>query len=519
MVLCAGLVFPPGAGAQAPKSPPSTQKPKPKPKPLPKAPPKGASPAVAKEPPPPPPKPGLTLRTAYTGPDGQTTETTLVSDGTRQRVDIGLGVSVITQCDTNQILQVNDKAKLYVAVPLAVMPAPAAAEPPAKTGVVTYATTFTDSGETKDILGLSARRVTTVVTRTPTPVSCDKKKERTQTDGWYAPIPVTLACAPSVATPAPQAAECRDEPQTTTTGQPPTGAPLAYTITTYGDDGKETGVARMEVKEITVAPVAATLLEAPAGYTKAATPAEFVAAVERAANEARWGAPKAPGVVRVGVLMPKNKTSEDVSTEAIGAELLQSLSVAPYDAVPIVATTPEEQAVEAKGREVDYVVALDLTALKTSAPGKVGGLLRKASGGGSPTELHEAKVEYRLFAGGGTTPKASKSASAKTGGFTIKQAIGLARFAARIYLGASTGMMRMMLSQNGLGAGMGMGAGIGIPMASADPSMNALSVVFNILGSGAGAPADEKSREATVVSALRSASSDILKELGAKKDK
>jgi len=80
-------------------------------------------------------------------------------------------------------------------------------------------------------------------------------------------------------------------------------------------------------------------------------------------------------------------------------------------------------------------------------------------------------------------------------------------------------MMRMMLSQNGMGAGAGTGTGIGLPTANADPSVNALSVVFNILGSGATAPADEMSREATVVSALRTASSDILKELGAKKDK
>jgi hypothetical protein len=278
-------------------------------------------------------------------------------------------------------------------------------------------------------------------------------------------------------------------------------------------------VAKMEVKDLTLAPVDASLLDAPAGYTRSATTAEFVAAVERAANEARWGAPKAAGVIRLGVLMPKNKTAEDVSAEAIGDELLRSLSVAPYDAVPILAPTPEEQAVEAKGKEVDYLVALDLTTLKTSAPSKVGGLMRKASGGGSPTELHEAKVEYRVFAGGAAAPKAAKSASAKTGGFTLKQAVGLARFAARLYFGASAGMMRMMLSQNGMAAGAGMGTAIGLPSANADPSLSALSVVFNVLGSGAPAPASESSREATVVSALRAASSDILKELGAKKGK
>jgi hypothetical protein len=161
-------------------------------------------------------------------------------------------------------------------------PPVAASTPPKKTGVVDYATSFTDSGEKKDMFGLSARHVTTVVTRTPTPTSCDKKKERMQTDGWYAALPVPLMCAPVQAPPPPPAAECRDEQHTTTTGEPPAGKPLAYTITTLGDDGKEIGSATMEVKDLTVAPVNDALLDVPAGYTKAADAAAFVAAVDRA---------------------------------------------------------------------------------------------------------------------------------------------------------------------------------------------------------------------------------------------
>src|SRR5207244_1768674 len=122
--------------------------------------------------------------------------------------------------------------------------------------------------------------------------------------------------------------------------------------------------------------------------------------------------------------------------------LLDALTVKPYDAVPILAKTPAEQAAEVKGKELDYLVSLDLATLKTTTPSKVGGLMRKASGGGSPAELHEAKVEYRLFDAGSATPRTAKTFSAKTGGFTLKRALGLARFAARLYFGASTSMMR-----------------------------------------------------------------------------
>jgi len=504
--------------AQNPKTtpPPATQKPKtpPKPaaKPPAKPPAKAAEPAAKTPPAPPPPKPGLTVKSAYTGSNGQSSETRLVTNGVRQRVELGDGVAVITQCDAKQILQVSDKAKLYVAMPIDAVPAPAAA-PAKKTGLVDYTTSFTDTGETKEMFGLKARRVNTVVTRTPTPTSCDKKKERVQTDGWYAALPVPLICTPvQPAAPAPSAPDCRDEERATTTGQPPAGKPLAYTVTSFGDDGKETGAARMEVKELVVAPVDEALLDAPAGYTKAADATAFVAAVERAEKEARYGAPKAAGTTRIGVLLPANKSGEDVPVDALGDELLEALTVAPYEAVPILGKTADEQAAEARGKEVDFLVSLDLTTLKTSAPSKVGGLVRKASGGGSPSELHEAKVEYRLFNAGSTAPRVSKSATAKSGAFTLKRALGLAKFAARLYFGASTGMMRMMLSQTGGGA-----AGVGLPAQSADPSLNAVSMVMNLIGAGSQQPADETSREGTVAGAVHSAASDILKELGAKK--
>lgn len=515
IVAAAFVALAPRLDAQKPPVPPSTQKPPAKPPAKKAAPKAGAKPpakadAPKEAPAPPPPPPMVTMRTAYTSPDGQASETKLMTNGTRQRIELGDGVSVITQCDTKQILQVNDKAKLYVALPLdAPPPAPAPASQKAG-GTVAYAAAFTQTGETKDLFGLKATRVTTVVTKTPGPGACDKKKERIETDGWYAVMPVTLACPPPAAPPPPS--ECRDERQESATGTPPAGAPLAYTITTYGEDGKASGSVRMEVKDLVVAPVDAAVFDVPADYTKAADPASFVAAVERAANEARWGAPKAAGVIRIGVALPENKTKEEISTQALAEELVDQLSKAPYEAVPLEARTPAEQVEEAKQRGCDFIVALDLTALKSTTPGKVGGMLRKATGGGSPSELHEAKVDYRLFAPTGPPPKASKSASAKTGAFTWKRAIGVARLAARFYLAGPGSMMKLMLNQSG-------GAGVGLPGGAADPSMNAVSLVLNLLGGSGSAPVDEGSRDTTIAAALNDASTDILKELRAKKVK
>ena len=498
----------PSALRQAPKAAPAAQKPKPKPAPKKADPARGAPPKDAPAPPKPP---GLTMRSTYTGADGQTSTTTLTSNGVRERVDLGRGVAVITQCDTKQIIQVNDKAKTYVTLPLgaAAAPPPAATAPARKGGVVEYVTTSTDTGERKEMNGLAARHLTTVVTKTASPDACDKKKERVQTDGWYATVPVRIACGVAAAAPPPMASDCRDERRSSSIGDPPPGSPLAYTMTTFGDDGKELSSVRMAVTDLTLASVDPAQFEAPAGYTKAADEKAFLDAVERAANEERWGAPKAAGTIRVGVAMPANKTGQDMSTEAVRAELLDALTTHPYEAVPLQATTPAEQDAEAKSRGCDYVLALDLTSLKASTPGKVGGLLRKASGGGSPTELYEAKAEYKLLVPGTATPRVAKSATEKSGAFTLKRAIGLARFAAKLYLSGPTGMLRMM---NQTGA-----AGGGLPAQSADPSMNALNSIFNLIGGAKEEPVDEMSAEATIAAVLRRASSDVLKEISSRK--
>src|SRR5262249_35469828 len=155
------------------------------------------------------------------------------------------------------------------------------------------------------------------------------------------------------------------------------------------------------------------------------------------ANEERWAAPKAPGTIRIGVATPADKSSEHVlSGEALAKELVDGLTTAPYEAIPLRSASPAEEDAEARQRQCDFVLYAELSSLKTSTPGKMGNMMRKASGGGSPTELHEAKVDYKVFPAGSVAPRMNKSASAKTGSFTLKRAMGLARFAGKLYFGA-----------------------------------------------------------------------------------
>ncbi len=86
---------------------------------------------------------------------GQSNETTILTQGLRQRLEYGAAMSAITQCDLKRMVQIMNKTKSYLLMPLdvtwgasqAVAPAQTAAVAPPQHGVVTYNTTVTDTGE------------------------------------------------------------------------------------------------------------------------------------------------------------------------------------------------------------------------------------------------------------------------------------------------------------------------------------------------------------------------------------
>jgi hypothetical protein len=49
---------------------------------------------------------------------GQSNESTILTKGTRQRLEYGTGMSAVTQCDLKRIVQIIDKTKSYLVMPL-----------------------------------------------------------------------------------------------------------------------------------------------------------------------------------------------------------------------------------------------------------------------------------------------------------------------------------------------------------------------------------------------------------------
>jgi hypothetical protein len=349
------------------------------------------------------------VTTKYTA-GAETIVTTVHSSGARQRFEFDSGRTLVVQCDVKKAIQISDLARTYASSDLAAAPAFAPAHD-AKGGPVALETVITDTGERREIFGLQARRVKTVTTREPSATACDKRQTRSETDGWYADLPVAMQCqgAPSAAS-ATDKPECADTVAVESTGPAAAlGYPLSYTTTTT-DGGKVLSSVTMEATALTAQPVDATKYDVPAGYAEVKDSRE----IARAELTARGAQPKGIGIIRIGVVLPKNSSGTQVEPVAIGTELLDALASHPYEPVALDATEPSMVDEEAKLRECDYVLYTDLETAKTSTPGRIGGLMNKVSKSDAK-ENHEARVHYRLFAPGKPKPLVEKTATAQSG--------------------------------------------------------------------------------------------------------
>jgi hypothetical protein len=474
--------------AQTTQKPPTQtakppQKPAPQVKPAP-APPKPAEPVKA------PAAQDLKYAATYTAEGLNTASTTFVK-GARERYEFQ-DIVLLKQHDLKRTVQIMKAANTYLVVAdgAPIMPAMpgAPAAPPRQPGVVNVITTVVDTGERKQAFGQQARRVKTMIDRQPMPGACDASKQRIETDGWYIDAPTAVSNQAAAMTSQPAVpGGCVDQIQATSNGDPKVlGFPIAYTTTVTGDDGKPV-TASMEVTEFEPTTLDAALFEIPPGLNAAMNVRELSKAVSNA-NEERLVAansappaavaPKAPGVVRIGVPELTNKTTQAVDTRALRQRLIADLTDAKFEAMPMAAGQPAELQKRAGELGYDYVLFAEVSELKASKPGALGGFMKAASGvtGGragmagaaagaaagavsAPKENTESSLAVKLIQPDGKQ-KLSTTAKGKDGsGFTLKTGLGIAKFAGGMYLGMMGGPM-LMSKLGGMGGysmgGMGM---------------------------------------------------------------
>jgi hypothetical protein len=307
--------------------------------------------------------------------------------------------------------------------------------------------------------------------------ACAKVKTRIEVDAWYLDVPPTMAgCTPraEVKPPPPSAADsCTDRIENKTVGDAKLGFPVRSTTTTTSGEAADqtTSVVKTEVDKLEKTRLDKSLFDVPTGYTEVTSYNDLLPSVAAGGsladallgsvkNGTRTVTPKDAGTIRIGVPEPANKSQRDLSGSQLQEELVNSFTKAPYEAVPIYGSTPQELIKDAQAKECDHVLVTTVDEAKTSHSGKAGGILKMVSGEPAK-DNQEVKLEYKLY--DVTDPdKIESSNVAKAnngGGFGMKSAMHLAMFAGQMYMGF--GMNRLMMGQLGgaLGASSLMGGG------------------------------------------------------------
>ncbi|MCY7345370.1 MAG: hypothetical protein LH614_04045 [Pyrinomonadaceae bacterium] len=158
--------------------------------------------------------------------EGQGMEQTRMVKGARERRETKIVVSeeagdfmpniaTITQCDLRRTLQVNDRKKLYTADPFnddaSSVSAPKTVTKTIKGGTVTITYTITDTGERREMFGLTARHLKVLQIIESSADSCGGAgKSKMETDGWYADFSADFNCPIDTPDAPPSKPDCRD---------------------------------------------------------------------------------------------------------------------------------------------------------------------------------------------------------------------------------------------------------------------------------------------------------------------
>ena len=384
---------------------------------------------------------------------GHNMGSTVYVKGSRKRTENGgmMGmaneVATIEQCDLKRTVQVNDKKKLYYVEPTAVSEpitapvgkAPVTTGKATKGGTVTHTSSITDTGERKQMFGLTARHIKTSMTMVSSPDACSKQDMRIDTDGWYVDLPL-FSCpfTPGPRSPmgpeAPHSRGCEDRIITKSTGTGKLGFALQLTQTIITGGRDEAFTTSMETIEFSKATLDDALFNVPADYTQTSSSQDlygrpdFSAMMKGGGNDDDEDMPmpsvnpssvyknpvpgaKKAGVKRIGVLAPSNRTSEIISPPNLQSYLIRQLTVGNVEAVAV------SSEADAKALNCDYILSSDISKLKQSTASKIGGIFGKVTNTDTSTSRnYEAQVDFKLMLLTSSQSVLQSKASAKIAG-------------------------------------------------------------------------------------------------------
>lgn len=210
---------------------------------------------------------------------GQTYENTSYIKGKRQRTETNNGQMVLLQqCDLRRNIQILPQAQAYIIQPYDDTTntsstnagrASSPSTPTTKGGLITSTVSTKDTGERKQMLGYTARRIITTMETQSSPDACSQMNSKIQIDGWYIDAAFALDCDSGLSykqyTP-PQSGGCQDRYVTKQVGAAKRGYPVWEKMTMFDQNGAESFSTINEVIEFSNATLDPSLFEPPAGY-------------------------------------------------------------------------------------------------------------------------------------------------------------------------------------------------------------------------------------------------------------
>ena len=209
---------------------------------------------------------------------GQSFTSTTYIKGARQRTE-GMGYTSIYQCDLKRTIQINDKTRSYLITPVGDADKSRSAHQQStgankrRGGVITYTTTVTDTGERKEMFGLTARHLKTKTVVEASEGACSPMNMEMEADGWYIDLPGGLSCATDGGAPQfpVEQSDCVDEVRFKTVGTVKPGYPVMTTTSIKfnmgaGSPNMPTSTSTQEVVDFSTTKLDAALFDIPAGY-------------------------------------------------------------------------------------------------------------------------------------------------------------------------------------------------------------------------------------------------------------
>ena len=212
---------------------------------------------------------------------GQTTQGTTYMKGSRIRTEQQFGPMhqvTITQCDRRQTITVSDACRTYMVAPMdegesgetvSEPPPPSNSGPTRRGGTITINNSSTNTGETKQMFGYTARHIKSHMSLTSSPDACNPNNVTMESDGWYADFSaggMTCSAASRPQNMGRIRPDCQDRIRFTGTGMRRLGHPMDVTTTMESSNG--TFTMSQKTLELSKANLDPALFEVPSGYQR-----------------------------------------------------------------------------------------------------------------------------------------------------------------------------------------------------------------------------------------------------------